>query len=329
MQGISIIIPAYNAEKTIGRCIDSAIAQTYPDLEIIIIDDGSTDHTLENCRKYEQDSDKVKVFSKKNGGVSAARNYGIQKATRDYILFMDSDDYMKPGMCNDFIENMSQECDLLVCGYESLTKDGRYETLVKNEYIGKAFTPKTCFYMMLLDGFLHPVWNKLFRREKIVHFFNEQESMGEDVEFVLDYMKESRAIKFIKKPLYVHDLATEGSLTKKWNLIIPAITNNQAVLNNYVTSIGLPRETMDEYFIKRLWGTLRDMIYEDNIVLPYSVASGKLEGVLKEERLQKMIQGLELETRLSRLYQKVLKGKHVTLVYLLLISYHLVKGHSR
>ena len=89
---ISIVVPAYNAEKTINRCIESIMCQTYEDWELIIVDDGSNDDTFFRCQSFTDE--RIKVFHKKNGGVSSARNLGISKAIGDYLTFIDADDYM-------------------------------------------------------------------------------------------------------------------------------------------------------------------------------------------------------------------------------------------
>lgn len=95
MDKISIIIPMYNAEKYIKRCLESIFEQTYKNIEIVIVDDGSTDNSYNICKKYEQQNKKIKLFHKKNNGVSSARNYGLKKCTGKYLCFVDSDDYIE------------------------------------------------------------------------------------------------------------------------------------------------------------------------------------------------------------------------------------------
>ena len=102
---ISIVIPAYNVEKYIDRCIKSVLDQTYNNLQIIIVNDGSTDSTLEKCQKYRDH--RIEVYSKQNGGLSDARNYGIQFAEGKYIAFVDSDDWLAKTMISELYDAMT------------------------------------------------------------------------------------------------------------------------------------------------------------------------------------------------------------------------------
>ena len=92
---VSIIVPIYNTEKYLRKCVDSILKQTYENLEVILVNDGSPDNSLEICREYERLDSRVKVINKKNGGLSSARNAGLEICTGKYITFVDSDDYLK------------------------------------------------------------------------------------------------------------------------------------------------------------------------------------------------------------------------------------------
>ena len=97
---VSVVIPVYNAEKYIHKCIDGILSQTYHNTEIILVDDGSADNSLSICKEYAQKDSRIRVFSKENGGVSSARNMGMDEATGCYLMFLDSDDWLE----NDTIE---------------------------------------------------------------------------------------------------------------------------------------------------------------------------------------------------------------------------------
>ena len=98
MSKISIIVPVYNTEKYLSKCLNSLIKQTYKDIEIIVVNDGSKDKSLEIAKKFAKQDNRIKVFNKENGGLSSARNFGIEKASGEYIGFVDSDDYIKENM---------------------------------------------------------------------------------------------------------------------------------------------------------------------------------------------------------------------------------------
>lgn len=105
MEKLSVIVPIYNAEKHLNRCIQSIINQTYTNIELLLIDDGSKDSSGEICDKYAASDERIRVFHKKNGGVSSARNVGLDNATGYYIAFVDSDDYLMPNAYEILIKN--------------------------------------------------------------------------------------------------------------------------------------------------------------------------------------------------------------------------------
>ena len=121
---VSVIIPAYNIEDYIGRCLDSIISQTYKNLEIIVVDDGSKDHTGEILDNYAKKDRRIKVIHKENGGVSSARNKGIEVAEGDYIGFIDGDDLIEPGMYKTLVDLLEEEnADIAHCGYQMVFPD--------------------------------------------------------------------------------------------------------------------------------------------------------------------------------------------------------------
>ena len=165
---VSVIVTVYNSEKYISNAIKSIIDQTYKNLEIIVVDDGSEDASLDICYKYEEVDSRIKVFHKINEGVSSARNFGLRKSTGRYICFLDSDDYYSKDfvllMVNKQKENKSE---LVVCGY-STTKEQRMildSTKVSNEKKLNEIIDKGC---------LNVVWNKLFIKDCIKQLFDEK-----------------------------------------------------------------------------------------------------------------------------------------------------------
>ena len=111
---ISIIVPVYNAERTLHRCVTSLVEQSYPNIEILLVNDGSKDASLEMCRGYEQQDSRIRVIDKPNGGVSSARNAGLDVARGEYIMFCDSDDWVSPLWCEHMVRNHIPQ-NLTVC----------------------------------------------------------------------------------------------------------------------------------------------------------------------------------------------------------------------
>lgn len=136
---ISVIIPVYNVERFLSKCLDSVINQSYPNLEIILIDDGSSDDSPRICDLYAKKDKRFNVFHKNNGGISETRNYGLDRATGDYIMFVDSDDYIHEDMCSIMLKNASETiADMVLCNYYIDDSNGNViipDNILKTELI--------------------------------------------------------------------------------------------------------------------------------------------------------------------------------------------------
>lgn len=212
---ISVIIPAYNAEKTIEKCIESVINQTYDNFEIIVINDGSKDKTLDVINKYK--SKNIVIINQENIGVSRSRNNAIKIASGDFVLFLDSDDYID---CN-MLENMvlkyrTCKCDLVVASLicednEKIVSKLAYDKETKNK-IESINIMKNEKFISLLAG---PTF-KLFKRNILIKnnvYFIEDLSLGEDTCFVLEYFKYVTSISFINDSFY-HAVIRKNSLSR-------------------------------------------------------------------------------------------------------------------
>lgn len=216
---ISIIVPIYNGEKTIGRCIDSILNQNFDDFELILINDGSVDSTEFICRNYVKNDCRIKFYNKLNGGVSSARNLGISYATGDWITFIDSDDWVTPFYLINMVRHISDVVDLVFS----------YCTIIKEtgERIVEKFPPKTissqCIELAFVENGLHAhtsPWSKLYRNEIIQKerlAFCEKMSIGEDLVFLYNYISHCRNIVFTNDTDYCYNFDASGSLTKRVN----------------------------------------------------------------------------------------------------------------
>lgn len=214
---ISIIIPIYNAEKYIKRCVSSVVDQSYEKLEILLVNDGSTDNSLNISEAFTVKDNRIKVISQDNGGVSKARNTGLRLAKGEYVMFLDSDDYMLPDMCKTMMDVLhTKQADCVICGIQEPEgglwcpqKDRDYSTLAdfKREFI-----------YQLNTELLSPCWNKIFKRQLITHLFDEKISFGEDLIFDLKYLSNCTRLSFITTPLVYHEKQVAGSLVTKTGL---------------------------------------------------------------------------------------------------------------
>ena len=213
---ISIVVPVYNGEKYISKCLDSLINQSYKNIEIIIINDGSNDNTEKICNKYKEIDSRIKVISIENGGVSKARNIGIENATGQFLMFCDSDDYVAKDWCKLLLENY-KENNLILCDYYNVidneVKEFDYERPKVDSVISKAN-----FFKLKLYGINVP-WNKIYSLEIIKNNnirFDESISLGEDLRFNIKYLDAiSGNINFIKERLYFYTLSRENCLTNR------------------------------------------------------------------------------------------------------------------
>lgn len=226
MTKVSVIIPVYNVEKYLRKCVDSVLNQTLDDLEIILVDDGSTDGSAKICDEYGKKTN-VKVIHQKNAGASAARNAGIKVATGEYLGFVDSDDYIAEDMYSTLYQK-SQEYDLdIVIGNYQTVKDGvkqgdgkicmPNERVVEQEEMRKVLTSKEAKTI---------IWfavKSIFRRSLILDnqicFLHGM--LGEDTLFNLDAMLYAESMYFIDRPLYFYEQSPNSQIrsSHKHNLL--------------------------------------------------------------------------------------------------------------
>lgn len=208
-------------------CIVSLIDQSYKNIEIIIINDGSTDKSGEICNAFLLKDERIKVFHKKNEGVSSARNFGLKKATGQYIMFVDSDDYLDLRAVNLLVSVMNdRNPDLLIYGYV-LDQNSKYtEISCKNAYLKNK--EEICKYISenYLDGCINSPANKFYKKSLIHHFFDESYSLGEDLLFNLGYLNAVNSVLCLDERLYYYRVDGIGSLSHKFRKDLFTITTD-------------------------------------------------------------------------------------------------------
>lgn len=200
---ISIIIPVYNAERYLRQCLDSILAQTYPDWECILVDDGSKDSSGDICDEYTQKDSRFKVYHKENGGVSSARNCGLDNARGEWIGWVDSDDYVEPEFLQNFME-LPQDVDMLQQGFHATNwhdGKGNREIYTKCRYCKDRKELLPSIIQILRIGQFPYLWCKLFKKSIIETNelrFNTSISFQEDYLFIVDYL--CRITSFANSP---------------------------------------------------------------------------------------------------------------------------------
>lgn len=210
---ISIIVPVYNAANTLERCVRSLTGQTYTEIEIILVNDGSKDNSLELCNRLSAEDNRVCVVNQANGGVSSARNAGLDAATGEFVMFCDSDDWVSPNWCRVMLEHFVPG-DLTVCQYQRWN-GGELHADTSEIMVEVARRQDFLHYPMWMCS----PWNKLFLRSIIEENnirFSPELRMGEDFCFVLDYLcTVSGKVRFLNAQLYYYDVSAEDSLSKR------------------------------------------------------------------------------------------------------------------
>lgn len=214
---VSIIVPVYNAEKFIRRCIDSIIGQTIQDIEVILVNDGSLDKSLSIMQEYAERDTRVKIISQENKGVAAARNTGLSNATREYFLYVDADDWLESNAIECLLKRMYENIDIVVCDFdhaETLENVRRERQVELEEWNNE----RQLYEFVLHKRMAGMLWNKLIRRsiaEDIV--FNEKTGYGEDAEFLWNVLKKSRKMCITNEILYHHVLEVTSISHKSYS----------------------------------------------------------------------------------------------------------------
>ena len=216
---ISIITPVYNAEKYIARCIESVLNQELKDIEMILVDDGSSDKTGIICDHYANEDKRIKVIHKKNEGVSCARNVGLKNANGKYVLFVDADDWLEDDMCSEMYNLATiNDSEVIISEYYNY-----YENVDKNERIILKDYPKETTFLELItedgNGYGGFPWNKLIKRNLIDKMFNEDIHYYENLLFFLENFNEKTKYSVLHKPLYHYCINDTSAVhSKKFNV---------------------------------------------------------------------------------------------------------------
>lgn len=220
---VSIIVPVYNTQNYLSNCINSILNQSYKNIEVILINDGSTDQSAEICDKYATLDSRVKVIHQKNSGVSNARNTGIKKSNGSYISFVDSDDTIDKDFIDVLYNGFNESIDMTVCDFK-ITDNNHDLEFEKNIYeptqkkvLSRKEAVETVLYGKLFAG--HSC-NKMFRKTLLNKIeFQEGIYVYEDMLFVIEYLLKSNAVLYIKKPLYRYYIrdnsASHGTMSDK------------------------------------------------------------------------------------------------------------------
>lgn len=270
MPEISIIVPVYKAEKYLPQCIESILAQTFTDFELILVDDGSPDDSGAICDTYSEKDNRIKVIHQDNAGVSAARNAALDIARGKYIMFCDSDDWVEPDWCKCMYEAIqTPNVVMAVCGYKEW----------KNDLLINAWKFNKDRNMIKLSEifdtpFAGAPWNKIYIREQIEMFnirFSTDICFGEDVRFILKYIStfdSENEILFSYLSLNNYRIV-EGSLSNKyirnfWKLEKELVQIRLDVAKKFNTNLEKYQERINYYYYRLVYFSIHNLFSQKN-----------------------------------------------------------------
>lgn len=254
MELVSIIIAVYNGVKTIEKSVQSAQCQTYENVEIIVVDDGSTDETFSTVKRIADRDVRVKLVHQKNSGVSAARNRGIEEANGKYICFLDADDAYTDQYVAHMVQTLeTNNSELVVCGYVEGEKEWRYSSpgLHQGDSLGE-----DVFKFGKDQRMFNPCWNKLFLKdiiEKDSICFPDGLAMGEDAEFVLKYIISVSNFFVLDELLYVYSVSDTSVTSSPFKLNWAFYQETRYFLwDEYFEKMKLDRMELNHYIVVQM-----------------------------------------------------------------------------
>lgn len=250
---ISFIIPAYNAEDKIEKCIESIVGQkTEEQYEVVVVNDGSSDNTSDIVKKCIERYQNVRLIEKKNGGVSSARNAGIEQCQGEFIVFLDADDCLEARFFDKIIGYSSYE--LTVYGYNYIVGD-RCIPVLSEEH--EEYDIEKCFLELYEKRLFNPVWNKIYKKSLIKRLFEHDFSIGEDLLFNIEYMRNIKNVNIISDVLYNYTI-TVGSITQSYKENYARnFTDCYITLKQFKKEIGTERcSCIEKDYIDNLVGTI-------------------------------------------------------------------------
>ena len=279
MDKISIIVPIYNKEKYLTRCISSVLSQTFTNIEVLLINDGSSDKSLDICKKYEKLDNRIIVFDKKNGGVSSARNCGIENASGKYLMFVDADDYLDSNSLNVLYSNIIDKPYLFGVNYQFIINDS-----IKKSKISESLLSFSSFINKVMTGdILGSSCLYLFEKSKINNLrFDTNLKYMEDSLFLIQYMVNNE-IKYINYVDYLNSYynyyINDGSCTNNSVNIINNIENyikslnciNLILNNEYLNEINKKKVLIIESEGRKLKNSDEYNLFINNSVICESV----------------------------------------------------------
>lgn len=278
MSKVSIIVPCYNVERFLPRCMDSLLYQTLRHIEIILVDDGSPDRCPQICDEYAIRDARVKVVHKQNGGLGFARNSGLEIASGEYIGFVDSDDFVEHEMFETlYDEAIKSNADVVFCNFQTESSQGVWH--VNQEVCERMEWEKEEVRNFMLDmvasaphipnerQYQMSVWHSIYRREILarhdIRFHSEREVNSEDFPFQMDFLLKVQKVVFIPQAFYYY-CSNEASLTHTFNPDkFRRIRNLYNLMCSQLHGVDGAQERLDRFYIGYVRSRIQEMVQAD------------------------------------------------------------------
>lgn len=277
---VSIIVPVYNVEQYLRECVDSVLNQTYSDIEVILVDDGSTDQSENICDEYAEMDSRIKVIHKKNGGVSSARNTGIEVASGERIIFVDSDDCIHSRLLESYRE-IDDDSVTLLCDHTTDMEE--WKQFSNDDFRNHLeLVDREQFMKLFYEDYMNPPFNKCFRADIIREHhirFPEDMSLGEDLIFNMKYLAAAKCdYQIMHGPFYYYRENRAGSLSTGGRADLLDIQKKLfASIKNFLDETGIWTEENAAIYYSMYW---------DRLYLTW-----KMSGKLNPQMLQDSIWG--------------------------------------
>lgn len=268
---VSIVIPVYNGESVIERCVNHILKQSFQSFEIIIVNDGSSDNTEFLCKKFVEIDSRIHLINKENEGVSKTRNRGIKEAKGEFVLFIDCDDYISDTYVEHMVSKMKDtNADIVISGYTRHKYGTITECRPENDFFETRQMFARSFFDLYNKWFLNTPWNKMFKLELIRNEFPTDLSLGEDLIFNLEYLKNCNRIAIFDEVGYQYQIIeNSGSLAEQYR---EDRFDNSLFLHNYVLSFAKEylnmteeSEFQDEAFVKGIRFAMTNLHRASNV----------------------------------------------------------------
>lgn len=336
---ISIVVPVYNTKTSVSKCVNSLVHQTYTDTEIILVDDGSDFGTASICDLLMKEYDNVVVYHCENRGVSAARNYGIQKASGKYIFFADSDDYAEPRMLEVMVEKAERyQSQLVIAGYYfdivCTNKNKHYVECIKQKMSSINIETKDELKNEMVtlwdSSLMYNIWNKLFQLEIIKNnqiYFPLGKEFNEDRDFVREYMYHVQTAFVIEDCFYHYIRENDVGATGIYRLDMLEIRKEEfRNLCSFFKKMGVYNAQSREYISRehfdRVVGTVENIFHSN---MSGREVRCEISKILNDNDTKYVMKYAKPKSKKMKILYMIFKTRNVGIIYTIIKIIYLIK----